>query len=79
VYPAESVLVGRIESDGVDDLAWTLERPSTTLDTCAELLDGLGLSGADIRARERWPFAALLQMIAEQLARRCPPPLRSAH
>lgn len=66
VYSAESVLVGRIVCDG----AYGLERPSAPLDRCAELLDALALSGAEVRARARWPLASLLRTIAEQLVRR---------
>jgi D-alanine-D-alanine ligase-like ATP-grasp enzyme len=70
VYSAESVLVGRIVSDGADGPAWTLEQPSTPLDLCAELLDALGLSGAEVRTREQWPLGSLVQTIAGQLVRR---------
>jgi hypothetical protein len=70
VHSTESVLVVRIASDGAAGPAWTLERPSDTLDRCAALLEALGLSAAEVRARERWPLGSLLQSIAEQLVRR---------
>jgi len=70
VYSAESVLVVGLATDGADALAWTLERPSALLDRCAEHLDALGLSAAEVRGRERWPLGSLVQAIAEQLVRR---------
>lgn len=70
LYSAESVLLVRVASDGADRLAWTLEQSSAQLDRCAELLEALGLSAAEVRGRERWPLGSLLQTIAEQLARR---------
>ena len=50
VYSGESVLVARLASDGADGLAGTLERPSAVLVRCAELLEGLGLDAAEVRA-----------------------------
>ncbi len=70
VYCDESVLVVRIASDGADGLGGTLEPPSAPLDGCAELLEALGLSAAEVSARERWPLGSLVQTIAEQLVRR---------
>lgn len=70
VYSAESVIVGRIMSGGSDRLAWTLERPSAHLDRCTDLLEALGLSAAEVRARELWPLGSLLQCIAMQLVGR---------
>ncbi len=70
VYCAESVLLARVVSGDADGVRWTLERPSAQLDTCAELLEALGLSAAEVRARERWPLGSLLRSIAEQLIRR---------
>lgn len=66
-YSAASVLVVRLATDGADGLTWTLEQPSAALDRCAELLEALGLSADEVRARERWPLAALVQTIAGQL------------
>ena len=75
VYSAQSVLVVRLASHGADRLAWTLERPSAPLDRCAELLEVLGLSAAEVRARGRWPLGSLVQTITEQLARRVRAPV----
>ena len=69
-YSATSVLVVRLAIEGADGLPWTLERPSAALDRCAELLEALGLSGAEVRARTRWPVGSLVQSIAEQLVGR---------
>ena len=70
VYSADSVLVVRIAPHDGDGLAATLERPSAPLDDVAVLLEVLGLSADEVRARERWPLAALVRTIAEQLIRR---------
>lgn len=78
VYSAESVLVVRVVCDGVDGLASTLERPSAPLDRCAELLEALGLSAAEVRAGKRWPLGSLVQAIAEQLVRRVGVPAGAA-
>jgi cyanophycin synthetase len=78
VYCTESVLVVRLASDGADRLAGVLERPSALLDSCAELLEALGLSATEVRARERWPVASLLRSIAEQLVRRVGVPAGAA-
>ena len=70
IHSAESVLVVRIAPDGAGGLAPTLERPSAPLDNVALALEALGLSAAEVRTRERWPLAALVQTVAEQLVRR---------
>jgi cyanophycin synthetase len=70
VHSGESVLVVRISASGAGRLAWTLERPSVPLDRCEDLLEALGLSAAEVRARERWPLGSLVRCIAEQLAGR---------
>src|SRR3954452_5374095 len=80
-YSGESVLVVRLVTDGVDGLTWTLKRPSAVLNRCAELLEAVGLSAAEARARRRWPLGSLVQTVAEQLVRRVnlPPAAAPAH
>ena len=78
VYSAESVLVVRVAADGAARLPSTLERPSASLDRCAKLLEALGLSADEIRARKNWPLGSLLQTVAEQLARRVGMPAGAA-
>jgi cyanophycin synthetase len=70
IYSGDSVLVVRLSLDGAHQLPWTLERPCAPLNRCAELLEALGLSAAEVRARERWPLGCLVGSIVGQLVGR---------